>query len=881
MTRQHESPALPYTALALVAFTLLIIYGYNTVNFFHFMRNGQKWSRLPFILDTSDQIIKLPEPEAEAVHLRKGDRIVSLNGKEYRNHEQLLDALEGAAPGSRLEVGILRGGSTRLHFSVPLVALRKSKPSVALWAIVGFLRVLFPLLCLGLGFWVVLAKPHDKNAWFLLGIFSSFNILFGQGGLNPIHVLWLRLLVLFSDSTLSTLAFACIMLFGLYFPERSRLDRRLPWLKWSILAPMGGLLVLISLYAYDLNFDFHGPQPLFRWGHAVLLSEEVLGSACIFIFFTCIGYSLRSAPPGDARRRLRVLYSGSAIGLGGLLLLFILSTARGGMIEEILPIWLVFVVVAIPLLFPITLAYVVVVQRAMDVRILLRQGTKYAFARGTLWVLQFLFVAVITYRLARVLHEPRVSRNDIFILLVLGLTVLALRYRVARSISTWLDRKFFREAYSVEQVLSDLAAEVRNFTETRPLLETVTGQIGRTLHIEKIAVLLNNGGNYQLQTAAGPSASKPVLLRENSSAVRHLRNSRGPAALDDNDPDGWLIFASPAERETLRQLSAKLLLPLPGRKQMMGILALGPKLSEEPYSRADLQLLQSVAVQTGLAIENAELMATLAKEAAQRERMNREIEIAQEVQQRLFPQTLPEVRGGDCAGFCRPAQGVGGDYYDFIQLTSNRIGIAVGDVSGKGISAALVMASLRASLHGITLSGSSDVNMDLATLVRNINRLVHDSSTPSRYATFFFAEYDPHTRLLRYVNAGHNPPVILRPRLGAPHGHMADGCEILRLDVGGTVVGLLDDPRYETGVLRMRAGDVLVAFTDGISEAMNVREEEWGEERMIDALWNCWRLPAGQIIEYIFAQADAFTQTAPQHDDMTLTVLKLTEQVDA
>ncbi len=152
-----------------------------------------------------------------------------------------------------------------------------------------------------------------------------------------------------------------------------------------------------------------------------------------------------------------------------------------------------------------------------------------------------------------------------------------------------------------------------------------------------------------------------------------------------------------SEQEALKRLSAEVLLPLPGRNELVGVMVLGPKRSEAPYSRSDLTLLRSVAAQTGLAIENSHLFSKLAAEAALRERANREMEIAREVQQRMFPQTFPSIRGVEIAGNCRPALGIGGDYYDFIALgrteenraqTSARLGIAIGDVSGKGISAA-------------------------------------------------------------------------------------------------------------------------------------------------------------------------------------------------
>jgi len=322
------------------------------------------------------------------------------------------------------------------------------------------------------------------------------------------------------------------------------------------------------------------------------------------------------------------------------------------------------------------------------------------------------------------------------------------------------------------------------------------------------------------------------------------------------------VLAIPAdsaevEKQVKEQLKAELVLPLSLSERLLGILSLGPKLSEEPYSKGDIRLLSSVATQTGLALENSRLTAEVAEEVAHRERMNREIEIAREVQQYLFPRDLPQLPGIDYSGACRPALGVGGDYYDFIQLSETELGIAIGDVSGKGIAAALLMSSLRASLRGQTIRGERD----LATLMSNVNELVYESSTSNRYATFFYGLYDTASRHLTYVNAGHNPPLIFR----------ADG-SVFRLEAGGPVVGLLPGFQYEQALVDLRSGDLLVAFTDGISEAMSPAEQEWGEERLIQCVTCCKGLSATQMIGRIIAGADEFAAGAKQHDDMTIIV---------
>jgi phosphoserine phosphatase RsbU/P len=264
-----------------------------------------------------------------------------------------------------------------------------------------------------------------------------------------------------------------------------------------------------------------------------------------------------------------------------------------------------------------------------------------------------------------------------------------------------------------------------------------------------------------------------------------------------------------------------------------------------------------------LALENAELTESIRREIAQRERLNRELEIAREVQQRLFPQTLPIVKGLEFAGYCRPALGVGGDYYDFIRLQDDCLGIAIGDVSGKGIAAALMMASLQASLRGQTIKPCST----LAELIQHVNRLVYEASAANRYATFFYAQYDPPTRLLHYVNAGHNPPIVYRKKGKAEN--------IVRLEAGGTVVGLFPEFPYQEAALELKAGDLFVCFTDGISEAMDTKDEEFGEERLIEILRHCQARSAAETITCILDQVDAFTAGAPQHDDMTLVVVRV------
>ena len=348
--------------------------------------------------------------------------------------------------------------------------------------------------------------------------------------------------------------------------------------------------------------------------------------------------------------------------------------------------------------------------------------------------------------------------------------------------------------------------------------------------------------------------------REARRVFLQLLDSGGPAL------DHFLgRISSPADGR-LRQLVAKALRNPRERERLAPHLIAWQETETDEFThRAIAGALQGLdarsAAQTALALEVARLTTAIGREMAQRERLNRELEIAREVQEHLFPQRLPSVPGLDYCGRCRPAREVGGDYYDFLELPKGKLGIAIGDVSGKGIGAALMMASLEASLRG-----QASVGLDLAELVQRVNRLVYEASSASRYATLFYAEYDPRSRQLSYVNAGHNPPVILRK--------VAEACQVFRLETGGPVIGLLRQC-YQQDSFPLEPGDLAVLFTDGVSESMNARDEEWGEDRLIEFAKSCHGLPALEAMTRIVAAAEAFAAGASQHDDMTLVVLRV------
>lgn len=248
--------------------------------------------------------------------------------------------------------------------------------------------------------------------------------------------------------------------------------------------------------------------------------------------------------------------------------------------------------------------------------------------------------------------------------------------------------------------------------------------------------------------------------------------------------------------------------------------------------------------------------------------LRKDLEGAKDVQQAFFPPKSLSIPCISCETFYQPAHGIGGDYYDFLSLQEGRWGIAIGDVSGKGIGAALIMASLQASLRAQALHP----HLDLSALIGDVNRLVYESSPTHFFASLFYAEYEPATRILRYVNAGHNPPIIVRRR--------NDFSEMYELKSGGIPVGIFANSQFSTTTFQLEIGDVLVAYTDGITDAEDAHGELWGQQRLENLLRSCSGETPERIIKRILDEVSAFTNGQPQRDDVTLVVMNVQKGCD-
>jgi sigma-B regulation protein RsbU (phosphoserine phosphatase) len=275
------------------------------------------------------------------------------------------------------------------------------------------------------------------------------------------------------------------------------------------------------------------------------------------------------------------------------------------------------------------------------------------------------------------------------------------------------------------------------------------------------------------------------------------------------------------------------------------------------FSAEDVDLLGLCATYSASTLETQRLRKN--EELAQI--VLREMEIARDVQQHLLPQAQPPIPGLEYAGYCRSAEFVGGDYYDFLPLPTGGLLFTLGDVSGKGIAAAVLMAGIQASLRSQVVR----TPLSISVLIQNFSKAVYSFSTADKYSTLFCGLLDVPTRKLTYVNAGHVQPILLRS---------GDG-QVERLDRGGLPVGMLADSEYEQGEVHLEPGDTLLCFSDGISEAMNAKGEMWSESEVEKIVRTCRGLTPQKMIDLLIQATDQFAGEAEQADDMTLVAIRV------
>ncbi len=703
---------------------------------------------------------------AERAGLRAHDLVININGRALTSEAScsgiLQDVWLHSRPGDQVVLQVRRAGqpSPFLITGTFRAAAGRGDKVPLTQRVANLILNCYPILFLVVGLVVLFLRIEDRNAWLLALVFAAF--IAASSIPDPVAIAPHPLRVfLYAYRTIfdSLLAGLFYFLFAV-FPTPSPIERKAPWLKWLLLA------LTACLCFGGMGTGNSDVLPFLKnlagknfWTNA----RRILGYGSILLGLVSLVLNVLSASNKDDKRKLKVILWGTVVGVTPAVIAKLVSD----LYLVHIPFWVNFVYVIFLFAFPLSFAYAVVKHRVMEIPVLLKRSARYFLVeRG--FVILILAISVgltIWFGQAFSRHFSAGSRAAIPVGATFGVLLISGATQVHRRVRTRLDRAFFRSSYDAQQILENLAAKTLNVSSREGLAALLHDQIQDALHPSSMYVYLQTASG-QLQAYAGDPPAEARTLSAGAAGLTQLANRNEPLELLPEAMHGT----------QLQPLHPECLVPIRGSAegQLQGIAVLGPRLSEEPYSTSDKRLLASVASQAGIAMRSITMAEMMAAAMEVERRSEQEMQYARQVQSRLLPQQAPSLTTLDCAGKCIQTRAVGGDYYDFLDLGSGRLGLVLADISGKGMSAALLMANLQANLRGQYALALEDI----PRLLRSVNQLFYKNTESNNYATTFFAVYDDETRRLRYVNCGHNSPLLAR----------ADG-SVEQLGATATVLG--------------------------------------------------------------------------------------------
>jgi sigma-B regulation protein RsbU (phosphoserine phosphatase) len=697
-------------------------------------------------------------------------------------------------------------------------------------------------------------------------VFAALTFLASRGGtaaapglLQDLSYLW-------------ELFFPTLFLFASIFPEERAFVRR-PLLRLGRLGSVGltplvfvphafhFLFVLVASY-WDLevqgadlgSLQFLGAlvtvfgliAKLFLYVHRALFSLVNLGFGLATMALLFDSYRRARVP------RLRQQLGVVALGLSASLVLYSLAssipTLLGLQISENLRASLTFAALT---LGPGSIAYAVVRHKFLDAKLLARRGILYALSSAAL---VGLFLAVST-QLIEALSEA--VRIDVRIIeSVLLIVALALYQPVVAGLEAMLDRAFLKDPSDYRNVLRRLASELQTTIDLDALLSRTITTLTDAMLLRAGHMVVFGRGAPVVRSGTGAGLEAEALdrigglLRRVPADVGSFRISDAVEGLETPD------------RTFLATLGVSLVVPLRWRQDLVGALLLGEKLTGTSLTSEDVALLDSLAGQVSVSLQNALLLRDRVAVA----RFEEELSLARQIQRKSLLSEFPRLPRCEVHALTIPSKHVGGDLYDVVPAGNGSWYLAIADVSGKGVPAALLSSMLQASLRTQAASVSSP-----AEILRNINHLMYRSTAIQQFATFFLARVDGEGLRLAFSNAGHNWPVLQRP-----------GGERCFLERGGLLLGILEGTDFEEEHVDLAPGDTVVLYTDGISEAANAHGLQFGEERLYEVLAAMPRaLSAREVAERLLGTLHDFLDGTEPQDDITLMVLKVLETAPA
>ena len=814
------------------------------------------------------------DPQSPAKDLLPGDKIIAINGVKVAEHAGVLGDEFRMPPGSRYSMTVLRSGHELTFTWQTIPRLRGSFQ----------FGNLISLLFLVSGLIVLLLKAEDQQAWLLALMLGSSSAMLGGGFPGDMPADWLSLLIALARIG-GLFSLPLLLHLFLIFPQTSPVLRRwAPLTKW-IYAPL--CLFELPIFGVSrLPIELSNPifsLPRMRWlcEHGLVMAAYITFLAYLLAALFSLWWGYRMADI-LGRRRLRVVMWGSLIGFGSVFLIVVMEVT--GTQEKLATIWrwLDFSTIFTLPLVPLSFIYAIARHRVIPIGLILRRGVRYLLVSHGSILLSLLFVGLIVAALLsslfKYLHPSTLTIGLVSAAEGIAAWQLA-RWLHRRYLAPVIDRRFFRQAYDAQQIVAELSESLRTTAEIPRLLGSVANKLQAALQTESVAIFLRDEqtGDYhsayacEYNRAEGRVADFPLESRlpHYAATLAQLAETGEALELDGGDPAYDLAAANghsrltSEERKTLRELKTALLLPLKAKDAMPGVVALGARLGDLPFSGDDKRLLQSVGASASLALENAQLVEGMIEEARRRHEIEaendqraKELEEARQLQLSMLPKRMPQLPHVEIAAVMRPATEVGGDYYDFHVGVDGALTIAIGDATGHGLKAGTVVAATKGLFNH--LAGQSDLVATLDQASRALKRM--------NLRSLFMA-----LTLVR-LNGDHlqcgvagMPPILI---------YRAATQTIEEVPLRGAPLGCLSSYDYRQAELTLAVNDTALLLSDGLPERFNAAGEMFGYEPIKELLLAHASASPQIMLERLLQASDEWAAGKLADDDMTFVAVR-------
>jgi serine phosphatase RsbU (regulator of sigma subunit) len=810
---------------------LHIFYVFNMVHW----RTAPEFGWLP-VHGLGPQIVGVTTPLGEEAGLRHMDRILELNGKSFETYDELNEL-------TNFEIGSIN--EYRIERNHEIVTLRVTTAEIGAQRVImlsGFYWVI-GIFFLGIGILVFLMKPYHGPSWvfFLMTMILSLVMPYyiPSGFYKPS---WLENISIFSLPVLP----ASIMHLAALFPvKKTYLTEK----KWLVMLPyLGSFMLAVASRAYAPRIAM---IPFFL----LQIIYFYLFASCVFFLILTIT-SYKRALSIAVRQQSLVIFAGVTIALFVPVVDMVFNLVfKVPLFPSSYYVYVFFLV-----FFPLSIGYAIVRHDLFEIDVIVRRT--YGYILSTAAVIGVYALIVSALNLAT--QTAEFSRSPLFSI-AFALGVVFFFRPLHERLQGFVDRVFYRQKYDYRKTIKDISEAMTSILDSGQIHRTLIGSVVKEMFLENGLLLLHDPGRkaYHVPFVEGNKTDtlSSKELTDDDLLVQVI--------VEKND----FVFRSEVElhpryeahRETLLQrfqsFASELMIPMKYKDEMRGIISLGGKKSGRMFTPEDLDLLKTLINQSVIALENAELF----EENLEKGRMEEELKIAHDIQVSMLPEKAPAIEGFTIAAKSLPAREVGGDFYDFIETSDahhQRLGIVVGDVSGKAVSGALVMAASRSIFRVLA---ESDISVREMMSIGNAR--LNSDVKKGMFVALLYGVIDPQKKTLTLSNAGQTQPVYCSVE--------SVNADYIETPGDRFPLGVIKDCDYQETSVQLRQGDTLVFYTDGIVEAMNDKKEIYGFDRFLNAITAGRHLGADALLEKLMDDVDHFVDGVEQHDDLTMVVVKV------